>query len=88
MAKIKNADSSTNPGLTNIIDGEGRSEQDKLLTQFARKADLTLADAKQIIAGNTAGLNASKVATFGAAVADDYGDLDTFAIVYDSMAVE
>lgn len=83
----KNADGSNNTGLNNIIDGDGRSEQEKLLTEFARKADLTLADAKQIIAGNTAGLNSGKVADFGAAVADEYGDLDTFQIVYDSMAL-
>lgn len=89
MANLCKPDSTKNKKrLGKVKSGNGLSDQEKLLNEFARKADLSIEDAGRIVAGNTAGLSSDKVAAFGAAVADEYGDMDTFAVVYESMTIE
>lgn len=75
-----------NPARRTIINGSGMSDRDIILSAFARKADLTLADAQKVITGHPQGIPPKKSANLNVEISREYGDLDTFQTVYESMA--
>lgn len=85
MSKKNDCLANTRRTEQNIKTGKSLSERDQLLNTFARQADLLLTDAQRILSGDTAGIKDEKLADFNEAVSADYGDLDTFQIVYETL---
>lgn len=65
-------------------EGPGITPREELLNEFARKADISLDEAKLIMTGNTDGLNQGKVVAFTEAAGNAYGGFDNFEIIYEN----
>lgn len=87
MGGIKGRRNDNNPADKVQISGAGITEGDQLLNKFARKADLSLQEAKALVTGNVenfSGKKREKAEVFKEAVSAEYGDINAFAKTYKS----
>lgn len=85
MSGIKGRKNYNNPADRVQKCGAGITEGDQILNTFARKADLSLQDARALVTGeveNFTGKKGKKAETFKEAVSEEYGDIRTFAQTY------
>ena len=76
-----------NPGLVNQITGQGRTEAESLVNDFARQADITVDEGFKILEDRSGhGVPPEKAAEFCEAVRAEYGSLDTLKMVCEASA--
>jgi hypothetical protein len=69
------------------IEGNGRTEAENLVNDFARQADITVDEGFKILDDRQGhGVDSEKAATFCEAVRDEYGSLDTLKMVCEASA--
>ncbi len=85
--KCRKSFTSAKRAQTELKDGNGRTEAESIVRDFARKADITTEQGFAIMADRSNhGVKAEKAAEFCEAVRAEYGSLDTLKIVCDAAA--
>lgn len=72
----------------NVISGSGTTGADRLLAQYARAVDLSLNEARNVVAGQTNDINGTKVKALITRIERTFGSLDVFKEQYGSLTAE
>lgn len=70
------------------IAGSGISEQEKIVSHFAREADLSLSDAMSIVSGEDASVRKDKRDFFENNIEQTYGGMEHFRNVLEESTLE